>query len=364
MRALHAAAGILAAGLVLWAAPGRADTITNEDVVEMVKSGLAEKLIVTKIKTSTCRFDVSARKLVELKQANVPDAIIELMLEVQKEWLSRLKGAVQVALQGFRDPEAKQQERALRDLQRLGPDAIPEIAKQGLANETAAVRAGSVQAIGLIAHRDGLEPVMDMIVDREENVRAAAAKALKYVVEDGQKEAVFKRLSAITTDIEKPGDGAVLALGYLGDKRAVEDLRRTAKGDTSPKMRKVAVTALGELRDAASLELVISRLLEDRDGGVRAAAAMSLAKIGDAKAAPALIKAFERYPQERRHFVGPMAKFRDPAVVEVFIEALDDEDSAVKDLAWEGLKLLTGESLKKDRTVWSEWWELDGKKRF
>jgi HEAT repeat protein len=129
-------------------------------------------------------------------------------------------------------------------------------------------------------------------------------------------------------------------------------------------MRKVAVASLGEMRDAASADLIVARLLEDRDAGVRIAAAVALAKIGDVKAVKPLIKAFERYPQDRRHFVGPMAKFRDPAVVETFIESLDDEDTAVKDLSWEGLKLLTGESLKKDRAVWAEWWELDGKKRF
>jgi len=62
--------------------------------------------------------------------------------------------------------------------------------------------------------------------------------------------------------------------------------------------------------------------------------------------------------------VGPMARFRDAAVVETFIEALEDEDTKVKDLAWEALKLLTGEALKKSKSVWNEWWELDGKKRF
>jgi hypothetical protein len=54
--------------------------LTNKDVLDMVKSGLATEIIVAKIKASPGNFDTSAATLAELKSANVPDAIIMAMV--------------------------------------------------------------------------------------------------------------------------------------------------------------------------------------------------------------------------------------------------------------------------------------------
>ena len=54
--------------------------LTNKDVLDMVKSGLATEIVVAKIKTSPGKFDTSAATLAELKAANVPDAVIMAML--------------------------------------------------------------------------------------------------------------------------------------------------------------------------------------------------------------------------------------------------------------------------------------------
>ncbi|MHC4914644.1 MAG: HEAT repeat domain-containing protein [Planctomycetota bacterium] len=360
---IRATAVLVLTGLLL-SAGARAETLTNEDIMDMVKAGLSETVVVKKIKTSECNFDVSAKKLVELKKADVPESIIDLMLDVYKQQKDRIKAGVQVAIQGFKDLDAKQHERSLRALVRMGAAAISEIVRQGLANEHPKVRAGCTEAVGKIGHRDGLEPIMEVLVDREQPVRAGAASALRHLVPDAERDRIYKRLTAILTDIEKPGDGVILAFGHLGMKQALPEIRRIARGDTSPRMREVAVAAIGMLRDAESLDLAIKRMLDDRNGGVRVEASKALALIGNAKAVMPMIKAFERYPQDRRFLVGPMARFRHVKVVETLIEALEDDDARVKDLSWEALKMITGESMKKEKGVWSEWWELDGKRRF
>jgi len=362
-KALSTTVALLLAGLLI-AASARAETLTNEDVIELVKSKLGAKLIIKKIKLSTCRFDVSARKLVELKNADVPESIIELMVDVHDKRIKSIQGAVQVALQGFRDQDSKQQDRARRELKSLGPDAIPWVVSLGLNSKYTEIRVGAATVLGDYAHRDALEPLFDVLTDRSQQVRESAAQALKYVVEDKHREKIYKRLTGRLTDIEKPRDGAVLALGHLRMTKAAPELRRMTKGDTSPRMRAVAVTALGDMRDKVSLDMIIKRLMDDRSRQVRAAAATALAKLHDVKAVPPMVKAFERYPQDRRGFVGPMASFRHPRIVETFIEALDDNDTKVRALAHEALKMLTGETLKKEKGLWSEWWELDGRKRF
>src|SRR5258706_14277420 len=54
--------------------------LTNKDVVDMVKSGLATEIVVAKIRASPGNFDTSAATLAELKSANVPDSVIMAMV--------------------------------------------------------------------------------------------------------------------------------------------------------------------------------------------------------------------------------------------------------------------------------------------
>lgn len=59
-----------------WAA-GRAQTaaqsiMTNNDVIDLVKSGMSADIIVAKIRTSNCQFDTSAAALKSLKGAGSP----------------------------------------------------------------------------------------------------------------------------------------------------------------------------------------------------------------------------------------------------------------------------------------------------
>jgi hypothetical protein len=55
--------------------------LTNKDVLEMLKVGLATEIIVAKIKSSPTKFDTSAATLAELKEAKVPDAVIMAMVQ-------------------------------------------------------------------------------------------------------------------------------------------------------------------------------------------------------------------------------------------------------------------------------------------
>lgn len=54
--------------------------LTNKDVLDMVKAGLATEVIIAKIKSSPSKFDTNAGTLTELKGAGVADAIIMAML--------------------------------------------------------------------------------------------------------------------------------------------------------------------------------------------------------------------------------------------------------------------------------------------
>lgn len=60
------------------------EVLTNDDILEMVKAGIAEKTIITTIKQSKCRFDTGSKTLIKLKQAGISDAVIQAMVESPK----------------------------------------------------------------------------------------------------------------------------------------------------------------------------------------------------------------------------------------------------------------------------------------
>ena len=60
-------------------------TLTNQNILEMMKMGIAPEIIVAKIKSSTNRFDTSPASLQELKAASVPDAVILAMVQAPAE---------------------------------------------------------------------------------------------------------------------------------------------------------------------------------------------------------------------------------------------------------------------------------------
>ena len=58
------------------------DVLTNESVIGMVQAGLAENVIIQKIRASPRKFDTSTDGLIKLKAAGVPDKIVEAMISL------------------------------------------------------------------------------------------------------------------------------------------------------------------------------------------------------------------------------------------------------------------------------------------
>jgi hypothetical protein len=57
-----------------------AEVLTNDAIVSMVKAGLGEELILSKIKASTGQYDLTANALIKLKSEGVSEKIIQAMM--------------------------------------------------------------------------------------------------------------------------------------------------------------------------------------------------------------------------------------------------------------------------------------------
>lgn len=55
--------------------------LTNQDVVDMLKAGLSQEIVIANINASTCEFDTSPATLKALKAANIPDAVVLAMVQ-------------------------------------------------------------------------------------------------------------------------------------------------------------------------------------------------------------------------------------------------------------------------------------------
>ncbi len=61
---------------------GENAALSNTDVVEMVKAGLSEDVVLAKIRACGCQFDTSIAALSRLKASGVPDSIVVEMIEL------------------------------------------------------------------------------------------------------------------------------------------------------------------------------------------------------------------------------------------------------------------------------------------
>ncbi len=72
---------LLILGAFICVVSAQTETLTNDDIVLMTKSGLSQTLIARKIEDSKGNYETTTKALIELKKAGVADEVIALLLE-------------------------------------------------------------------------------------------------------------------------------------------------------------------------------------------------------------------------------------------------------------------------------------------
>lgn len=174
------------------------------------------------------------------------------------------------------------------------------------------VRRTAALSLGKIAHSAGTTALVEALSDPDSDVREYSAWALGQIGEDVNDAAAISLAGALGDERDSVKQAAALALGKIGprppvvailaqalavgetnSRRAVVEAfnQLEAKGafpalrqaltDPDPVVRQGAVAALGELGDRRALPDFRERLLFDASPGVRAEAAYRLGKLGD-----------------------------------------------------------------------------------
>jgi HEAT repeat protein len=223
--------------------------------------------------------------------------------------------------------------------------------RSALADASAAVRIGAVQALGLIGHAAAAvtPDLIASLQDSDETVRCRAAEALGKI--GGGEEATVPALVALLEDPSpQVKDATAQALGAL-KKEAAEAVPALVPllQDREESVRQAAAEAIGRvgpLTEKATESLAEG--LSSPDTVVRARTAEALGTIGAAAggAAPALVEALSNGTDQVRakaaEALGKIGEAAAEAAVPSLVRALRDKDDWVSALAAEALGEMGG----------------------
>jgi hypothetical protein len=84
MKTMCVALGLVLVAAMCLAVPASVslaqEVLTNDSVIQMVKAGLPEAVVIAKIKSTATKFDLKTDSLVNLKKAGVSDKVLETMV--------------------------------------------------------------------------------------------------------------------------------------------------------------------------------------------------------------------------------------------------------------------------------------------
>lgn len=80
-RAMRCLRLVVASGLMVLALPAAADDLGNADIIALVEAGVDDQIILSRIDSFPCVYDVSTSAIISLSRAGVPNRIISAMLQ-------------------------------------------------------------------------------------------------------------------------------------------------------------------------------------------------------------------------------------------------------------------------------------------
>lgn len=235
---------------------------------------------------------------------------------------------------------------------------------KGLADPDVYVREAVAHALGKIGDKKAIDPLLQTLQDENSTVRKAALDSLTNFDDPRIFDANLKMLQDRSPYVRR---AASTNIGNKPDKRAVQPLLLLLN-DPDSGVRSRAAAALGKIGDRKAVEPLLSVLkkegvIKDRetgtDGQTWCAAAIALGEIGDQRATPVLIDALNdkqlRYCAIRglgglrdTRAISPLLKaagtppcynqavkealeaYKDPQMIDILTEYLDDKDTDIK----------------------------------
>lgn len=234
-------------------------------------------------------------------------------------------------LEGKIDGDPKAAVTLLRDLgdRDATPVLIEELGRGRLSQELV------LDALSKVGDARATVPILGLLSSDDVNVRRRAMQALRPLLTRGDRAA-----DVIARMVDDPDfEIRVMAVDYLGLMRAASAVPALVKllgPGNKLRLRRAAVSALGEIADARATEPLLG-ILRDGPAPLRGPASRALVYIADPKAVPALIELANREDEVSRQHVlevlGGVLRDKDDARARALLEKIAKRGRLVDSLA-------------------------------
>jgi HEAT repeat protein len=125
-------------------------------------------------------------------------------------------------------------------------------------------------------------------------------------------------------------------------------------------IREEIISIFKRLKSPEAVDVLMS-LLTDENAEIRSESAMALGGIGDKKAVSFLIERLQKEEDEwtRMQIIGALQNCSDSSAIPAIIESLRDDKEKVRLCAARALRNMTSSNFGDDYGKWKEWWELE-----
>ena len=169
------------------------------------------------------------------------------------------------------------------------PPVIQVLGRQARGGVSFESRANAARALGILRGRAAIPDLLEALNSKDDRLMYESLVALQKI----RDPAAGPGLAFLLRDLdEKVQVAALQATGILRNQSAAPEVRDAIDHPLTPKTRREALSALAMLADPADHGIFL-RYLNDRDDGLRAAAAEGLARLKNPADRPVLEKAFE-----------------------------------------------------------------------
>jgi HEAT repeat protein len=187
------------------------------------------------------------------------------------------------------------------------------------------VRRTAALSLGKIAAPEATGPLVDGLKDADPEVREHCAWALGNIGEPALDAAGMALAGRLHDPVPAVAAAAAGAIGRMGGTQAIVELLTDALLRGSTAARRAAVFALAWLEAPSSFS-ALARALTDRDVAVRQGAVAALGEVGDPRAVPLRIERLRRDPDAgvRNEAAFRLGKFGDRSAVAALSAAQQD----------------------------------------
>lgn len=337
--------------ILTFAVSANQELLTNQDVIDMIKAGLGQELVAKKITSGNGVFEMSPKSMIELKKNDVPDSLIELMLQESMKTKRKLRAKIAVEIQNLASDDPELKRKAYFYLKRLGHAALPQM-RDALGTNTPALRAGVAKALGDFNDLESVNLLRELLRDKNENVRYAAAYSLALMKDELALTTARKTVASGVS----PLDGYIKLLGLRKDIEYTGFIGMRLLKNPDEKTRAVSAWALGEIKSDQGLMPLEEALVNDRSIEVKKAAAISLGKLHKDSSFNKLARIGSEFPKVREEVLTAIGNYPAAKSVPFLIAVMDQTfDAKQKKIIQNALRRHTSRDFGDDIAAWKKW---------